>query len=426
MQPSNIAGGNLLRVRLSAESRRLLNVDDLCDACSRGESSNVISDLIQKMKKSKEKENDSICQTDSFGRTALHYAAMKGRTSVVHLLLTNNFDADQDDMHGLYPLHLAIQCNNYDVAIELCSKTKPNLINYKKENAILILSKQRYHPKMEKLLSELIKYENDINLQDCRNCTPLFYAVDKPSFIKKLIENGANIHHKDGFGRNALFNAVYSTNTKVTKLLIESGSELEIKDDFCHTPLMLAACFGGIEIAELLINYGANINCTMQSNSWIMTPLSLAIRHENYDVAKLLVKNGADMDINVADNESIWDLFDQNYDFKYDEYVDDDEDNDVEMHGDDMELINIPDDMDLEIYSMGEAAKLNSNHRGSRSFLSRVEHKLKSKKRDLLLKYMVKIQTERKVQNMINTKLVKNLQIPMDVLQMIASPLFWH
>ena len=194
---------------------------------SRGESSTKISKIIHEIKSNNFSNKDSsIAKVDTFRRTALHYAAMKGRASVCKLLLNNGFYANQDDMHGYYPLHLAIQCNHYDAAIELCRASEPKLVNYKRENAVLILSKQRYHPKMKKLLSELIAHGNSVNLQDCRKCTPLFYAVDKPSLISQLIENGANINHRDDFGRNALFNAVYATNEKVVELLINAGSDL--------------------------------------------------------------------------------------------------------------------------------------------------------------------------------------------------------
>lgn len=412
MQPSNIVGTDLLRVRLSLEDRRLLQIDDLSDACSRGESSTKISKIIHEIKSNtSSNENSSTANVDSFHRTALHYAAMKGRASVCKLLLNNGFDANQDDIHGLYPLHLAIQCNHYDAAIELCRASRPNLVNYKRESAVIILSKQRYHPKMKKLLSELIAQGNSINLQDCRKCAPLFYAVDKPSLVSQLIEYGANIHHRDDFGRNALFNAVYATNEKVVQLLIDAGSDLETMDDFSHTPLMLAACFGGIEVVKLLIENGANVNATMKSNAWLMSPLSFAIKHQNYDIAKLMVDYGADMDIIVGDNETIWDLG----------FTVDHNDNDIEM-------IDIGDDMDLEIYSMGNAAELNSDATldSRRTSWARVEYKLKSKRRNSLFEYMQKIETERKMKSIIETELVKKLNVPKDILHLIASPMKWY
>eukprot|EP01083_Nonionella_stella_P060732 158440_1 len=408
MQPSNIAGTDVLRVRLSHESPHFLRIDQLSDACSRGHPSSVISKIITGIKSThtptKHEPKPIISSTDSFGRTALHYAAMKGRESVINLLLDNDFDANHDDMHGSYPLHLAIQSHHYDAAIALCKASRPNLVNYKRESAILLLSKSRYHPKMKLLLSELINHGNDVDLMDSRQCNPLFFAVDKPSLLRQLLTFGCDVNHTDGFGRNALFNAVYAANVEAAKLLLTAGSKIEIRDDFDHTPLMLAACFGGYEIADLLIKRGADVNAMMKSQFWFMSPLSLAIKHTNYDVAKLLVQSGAALDREVFHDQMIWDLcMEQKYDFE----CKDEEDDDVDMN--EPVLAPMSDDMDLEIYSLGECAKLNSNPRGHSSLT--MEETDTNRKRRTLLAFMERTETQRKMNSLINTELVQTLKI---------------
>jgi len=399
MQPSNLLGTNTLRVRLSEESLNVLQISSLSEACSNGKSSAVIEKIINDSKR-----NPSLKRADSFGRNAMHYAAMKGRCSVINVLNKHGFDANTDDMYGAFPLHLAIQSKQYDAAVLLSNITEKNVLTYKRQNPILLLSKNVFNSKMNGLLAQLVQDGNDVNATDHRGCNALFYGVDKPEFVQKLIEYGIDIHHRDHFSRNALFNAVYANNITSTELLIRSGSEVDLCDDFQHTPLMLAACFGEVEIVKCLIKYGANINRTMESGSWIMCPLSFSIRHENYEVAQCLVENGANMDVTIGKNEIIWDLFVLP---KYNDIqADDDDDGDCNM--------------ELEVYSLAENAGLNRN--SSALFKRRT----KKKQKEELLKYMIQTQTKQKLEGLRSSELIKILTIPNDILNLIASPFSWY
>ena len=380
MQPSNISGSNILRVRLSKESLRVFKIDAVSDAICRGHRSKQIEKIIDGIKAKSKSKQLEISKTDSFGRTSLHYAAIKGRTSVVELLLSCGFDANQMDMHKLCPLHLAIESNHYEAAIKLSQYTQPNLTNYRRETALILLCKNSTNPKMMQLFWQLMKNGNEVNMTDNRVCTALFYAVDKPILCAELLKNGIEVNHKDNFNRNALFNAVYAANIEVTNLLICSGSEVEIFDDFEHTPLMLAACFGTAQIVQILIDCGSNVNAAIQSNLWLMTPLTLAIRHDNYQIAKTLVDCGAQIDLNVSEKESIWDL-----------------------------IVN---------------EKIDKEH--MMNPWRRMCSKYKNKKRLSLMKYMEKEQTNRTLQSLMNAELVKKLNVPHDILHLIASPLTWY
>ena len=88
MQPLSMPGCNLSGVRLSANSKSLLKLNDLMEICSFGAESKEVEDLI--LTKPESEWNTS----DAFGRTALHYAAMQGRESVCQTLLKYNFNKD--------------------------------------------------------------------------------------------------------------------------------------------------------------------------------------------------------------------------------------------------------------------------------------------------------------------------------------------
>jgi ankyrin repeat protein len=52
---------------------------------------------------------------DGFGLTALHYAAIYGRTDVVAILLEAGADIDAPDPHGWTALHMAADSGHIDV-----------------------------------------------------------------------------------------------------------------------------------------------------------------------------------------------------------------------------------------------------------------------------------------------------------------------
>ena len=411
MLSANIAvNTELLNVRPSVERGSLLRIDALSDACSRGETSSKIKQMIEAMNNIQHSLH--LYRKDSFERSALHYAALKCRHSVVQLLLDSRFDPNEADIHGDFPLHLAIKSKQYETASILGRVSNRNLTNYRNENAIVLLSKNKYTgASMLRLLSDLVVFGHSAHWADHRRCSALFYAVDKPLMLKQLIQYGVDVNHLDRFGRNALFNATYAMNLESTELLIGAGSEIEKRDDFDHTPLMLAACFGGVDIADTLIRCGANIDCSMESASkdWRMCPLSLAIKHQNYGVAHALVAHGADMDIMLNDDgtETVWDLFLL--------------DRIVCLDLEETEAMAM-DDMDMELYSLGDCVKSNPSASVRKEIIDNPRHQRKLE----LRKFMERKQIERKTKGLQSCELVQKMQIPEDILRLIASPLYWH
>ena len=423
---------------------------NLSDACCQDLPPDKIQEIITRHNFNRYPSTNNISHFDQHHRTALHYAALKGRPRVIKLLLENGFSANQPDKHGTYPLHFAIQCKNYNAAIQLCQVTDPKMSLFHKENVIHSLCKNQYDPKMLDLLSELMAQKYDINVIDQRKCNALFYAVDKPLLVQKLIEYGIDIHHKDGFGRTPLFFAVYATNTESTELLIRSGADVEIRNSLQHTPLMLASVFGNVHIINTLLRNGAQVNAIMNRDgkSWAsMCPLSMAIRHENYDIAMVLVENGARMDWEIGHGLMVWDLLidvghhsgyveskcnsnvskDVEVEFQLDDVLDIRELHPqprtrrtamslrVQSTVTTSDMNTNDDNMNVEQYTLGNITRGIAHRRGKK-------HKQKKK----LLEFMISVETEVKMQALCNSKIVQDCQVPQSVLHLIASPLLWH
>lgn len=337
------------------------------------------------------------------------------RTSVVTLLLNSEFDANKVDANGAYPLHLAIQCNNWSAAKILATVTTPNA---RDETAIITLCRKAIHIAMAEVLIELIKNGHDVNAVDQYKRNALFYAAGTPEFAKCLIEHGIDIHQKDVSGRTALFNAVYANNLEVIQLLISAGSEVEIQDNIGLTPLMIACRFGGISVVRRLLENGGNGDTQMESDERVMCPLSLAIEHGNYNIARLVIEHGARIDVQLHHGKVIWDLFRSvlRQENETEEYS-----QEGSMYRKHWNLFQSRKQLHVPQFQDDAA----SNSRFDDLWVS-LKVDLKTTEERELLAYMSEMERERKMKGMQQCELVRKLCVPDDVLSVIASPLTWH
>jgi len=107
---------------------------------------------------------------DEYGRTKLHYAAMKEDGSVVLDLIRDHLDVNQKDDDGRTPLHFAAQERNASVT------------------------------------QLLLDNKADPNVTDAHGNSPLWTAIMNArgdfTIIKLLLAAGANPRHKNNHGRS--------------------------------------------------------------------------------------------------------------------------------------------------------------------------------------------------------------------------------
>ena len=430
MQSSNTRRSDTLRVTTLQRDIWSSKIDNLSEACSRGESSNQIRERIDSgladfaMFSGEELPTSATIAsiTDMFGRTALHYAAMRGRASVVTLLLDHGFDANKPETSGAYPLHLAIQCNNWNAAKILAQVTRPNA---RFETAILTLCKKTDHSAATEVLVELIKNEHDVNRVDKYQRNALFSAVGKPKLAKCLIEHGIDVQQKDVSNRNALFNAVYANNLEVIQLLITAGSQVDIQDYMGLTPLMIACRFGGVSIVKSLLENGGNVDTIIELDNRVMCPLSLAIEHGNYNIARFLIENyGARIDVQLHNRKVIWDLF-RSITQHEEQRENVQHKNLGSMYRKHWNLYQSQEQahaQEVLDFIMDDAAP---NSKFDDLWVNLKVDLRKTEERELL-DFMLETERQRKMEVLKECGLVRDLDVPGNVLSVIASPLTWH
>jgi CDK inhibitor PHO81 len=188
-------------------------------------------------------------QSDLYGKTTLHYAAMNGFTKCVKVLI-GNCEINALDFDGKTPLLEAIYGGHTDtVRLLLENSADPE----PQENCINALSLACDNGHFE-IVSLLLKR----NVPMKRNSQGLFPL---------------HLSAKNG-------------HLEITKMLIEFGVDVNAKDLFYGwTPAFFTVQEGHVSILSLLIDAGADIN-SADSEGWY--PLTYALYHGHLDIANIL------------------------------------------------------------------------------------------------------------------------------------------
>ncbi|KAL3439887.1 hypothetical protein BJX65DRAFT_57583 [Aspergillus insuetus] len=243
-----------------------------------------------------ESNNSQLCldPRDSHGRTPLSWAAEKGFTGMVDLLLrSERVDVNSQDNLGRSPLSWAAERGQYPVIQRLLEQTETEVNCQDKHNITpLSLAAQNGHTMAVGLLLSCPTVDPDAS--DTYRQTPLSWAAGNghDAVVKQLLQSGrVKINSQSNYLRTPLSWASSNGHAGVVRLLLADEDILpDLGDQYNRTPLYFAASYGRTSVAELLLKTG-KVNANSKT-VWDTTPLSVARSEGHGDVADLLIVMG--------------------------------------------------------------------------------------------------------------------------------------
>lgn len=144
---------------------------------------------------------------DYQGRTALSWAAIRGDSASLNLLLKYGADPNVVAYNGDAPLHYATRAP------------------------------------VPRCVRPLLESGADVNAVNAWKVNPLAYTTafrDDLRYLKPLLEKSVDMEHKDRHGRSALMRAVLNNRPNLVKCLLGNGAKLAQADAWGFRPLMVA------------------------------------------------------------------------------------------------------------------------------------------------------------------------------------------
>lgn len=222
--------------------------------------------------------------------TPLHEAAMYGYSDVVQLLLKHGANLKSQTIDSKTPMHLALSYGQASV-IHLLLQRGCSLEGAPEQSLVQAAFCGDYE-----LVKLLIIDGFDINQAITEKAkdgdltiTPLCAACHNPhayEIIQLLLEHNALVNLADSDGSTPLIHAIEKlVDTKTVTLLLEHGADVNQANNYGVTAAHVAAFLGKTDILQILQQHGANLNATTKQHK---TPLQLAISRDHQETAEFL------------------------------------------------------------------------------------------------------------------------------------------
>ncbi|XP_022294909.2 ankyrin repeat and SOCS box protein 3-like [Crassostrea virginica] len=147
------------------------------------------------------------------------------------------------------------------------------------------------------IASILVKAGFDVNLQDIRQCSSLWHAVDSGNceMVEVILSSPTvNVELPDMTYLHPLHVAALHGNSKIVNYLLQSGANPNALHVFGNTPLILACKANSYDSVHKLLLHGAKVNT---GNLYGVTPLSKFLHNppnlQDLRIFDLLLRAGA-------------------------------------------------------------------------------------------------------------------------------------
>jgi uncharacterized protein len=197
---------------------------------------------------------------DTYGRTALTYAASYGQLDNVQMLLQHGADVNIADDMSKRPLDYA--CALLHINVATC----------------------------------LLEAGADVNAADCDGNSVLMLAaqINSAAVVQLLLDHGADISITNKSCQNALYKAAREGHVSIMELLLQRGCSITAVSSTGITALMIAAGRGHIAAAEWLLQRDAAVDAVTHDGCTVLHCASMGST-DNAAMIELLLANGADV-----------------------------------------------------------------------------------------------------------------------------------
>jgi ankyrin repeat protein len=220
------------------------------------------------------------------GRTPLAVAARAGQGHIVQQLIDANADLNaQDDISGLSPLHLAAEQHHPAIVRRLLQAgARVDITNQWQQTPLWLAAWQTWQGNTE-IARILVAQGADLQKADEKGHTPLHMAAraGHTLMVDYLLREGADIEHRNINGRTPLFQAVVGNHPRTVAALLERGADPNAVNEG-WTPLRIALQENHLAIADLLQSHGARGYERMAADARINQGYVL-LQAEDYDQA---------------------------------------------------------------------------------------------------------------------------------------------
>ncbi|KAJ3070403.1 hypothetical protein HDU98_006587 [Podochytrium sp. JEL0797] len=224
-------------------------------------------------------------------RTALHYAAEKGRGDVVDQLIAAGATVDVLDSKGMTPFYMACEFGYATVAKSLLVEhhALATVRTRRKWSALHVASANGHNEIVELLLT----HHASVHTITEDHSTPLFLACRHGHFAiaERLLAASADINACTEEGKSPLFIACSNGHREIAELLLQRKAQINARSVTQSTALFIASQNGHAAVVELLLGFGAE----MHTNELDQTPLYIASQNGHREVVAALIRAGADV-----------------------------------------------------------------------------------------------------------------------------------
>jgi ankyrin repeat protein len=242
---------------------------------------------------------DALCNgadpdsKDSDDRTPLSWAAEKGQSEVVTILLTHkNVDINSKDSRGETPISWAVNNGQVEVVRQLLSRGDLD-VNTRSQDDMTPLWSAAIHGYMDVMELLLSRNDADPNLALPRyGQTMLWWAArtGRDVTVQSLLSCGnVAINSKDSdYGQSPLSSAARNGHAVVVKMLLEQSSvDANSRDVLGRTPLSWSAEKGHESVMRLLLGHpDIDVKCKDDNGR---APLWWAAKHGHKAVVEMLL-----------------------------------------------------------------------------------------------------------------------------------------